>query len=251
MASRTPNDVFQFSTVGALVGGLATSGPKCSELHSYGTHGIGTFKEMDGELLYINGKAWQFTSDGETKPAPQDLCMPFLQVTKFEPEYTTAVPARFGKDDLLKIFTLFGAEGGGKNSFVTFSIKGRFETLHIRAAGPQLCHGQGLVEVAKNARHWTLEDKKGTMFGIISPEWSQGISVAGVHGHFVSDEDENGAVQGGHVMEFKAAEGAQVSWAVCGSWNIGLPKGEEWEGLDMGTVDHAGINEAEGSGAKA
>lgn len=250
MAARIPNDIYQFSTVGALMGGLATSGPKPSQLSGYGTHGIGTFAKMDGELLYINGKAWQFTSDGTTKQAPDDISLPFIQVTKYEPELNTIIPARFGKDDLLRIFSSAGAEGGGKNSFIPFTVKGSFHNLYLRAAGPQQYDGQGLAEVAKNAKEWTLEEKKGTIFGIISPEWSQGISVAGVHCHFISEPDESGEVQGGHVKDFKAAEGAEVGWAVTGRFHLGLPRGEEWESLELGTVDNAGIAEAEGPGSK-
>jgi alpha-acetolactate decarboxylase len=247
MVSRIPNDIFQYSTVSALMGGLASSGPTASQLNGYGTHGIGTFTKMDGELLYLDGKAWQFTSDGRTRPAPEDVSLPFIQVTKFVPEHTTTVSPNLKQEALIELFTSAGPEAGGKNSFVPFTIKGSFKTIHLRVAGPQLYDGQPLGEVAKNARQWSASEIKGTIFGIMSPEWSQGISVAGVHCHFVSDPDENGEVKGGHVCDFEAEDRVEVSWAVTGRYHLGFPRGKEWEDLELATVDKAGIKQAEGS----
>jgi len=245
MASQVPNDIFQFSTIGALMGGLATSGPTPSQLPGYGTHGIGTFEKINGELLYIDGKTWQITSDGKTRLADPNVSLPFIQVTQFVPEYSSTV-SNLNTKTLLHVFQSQGPEAGGKNSFVPFCIKGSFKTLHVRIGGPQLYDRQPLVEVAKNAKQWTVEGIKGTIWGIVSPEWSQGISVAGVHCHFLSEPDEKGEVQGGHVRDFEIDEEVEVSWAVAGRFHLGMPRGKEWEDLELETVDSVGIKEAEG-----
>jgi len=246
MVSQIPNDIFQFSTVGALMGGLATSGPTASQLHAYGTHGIGTFENMDGELVYIDGKAWQFTSDGKACLADPNISLPFIQVTKFVPGYSSTV-SHLNTESLLDVLSSQGPEAGGKNSFVTFSVKGVFKTLHARIGGPQLYHKQPLGEVAKKAKKWTAEGITATMWGVVSPEWSQGISVAGVHVHFLSEPDENGEVQGGHVVDFEIDDQVEVSWAVAGTFHLGMAKGKEWEDLEL-VPDPVGIREAEGSG---
>lgn len=248
MVSRIPNDIFQFSTVSALMGGLADSGPIVSQLQGYGTHGIGTFAKMDGELLYLNGEAWQFTSDGKTRRAPADLSLPFIQVTKFVPEFITSVSSNLKREDLIDLFHAGGEMAGGKNSFIPFQIKGSFKDVHLRVAGPQLYDGQPLGEVAKKAKQWSYSDVKGTIWGISSPEWAQGISVGGVHCHFVTDADENGEVKGGHVLDFEVQDGVEVTWGVTGRYHLGMPRGKEWEDLELGTVDRAGIREAESSG---
>lgn len=245
MVSRIPNDIFQYSTVSALMAGLATSGPTASQLQGYGTHGIGTFEKMDGELLYIDGQAYQFTSDGHTRAAPPDLSLPFVQVTKFVPEYMTKVSSNLKRDNLIDLFSAPGGEGGGKNSFIPFTIKGSFRAVHLRVAGPQQHDGQSLSEVAKNAKQWSLTDVKGTIFGIMSPEWTQGISVAGIHCHFITDPDADGEVEGGHVRDFEVADGVEVTWSVTGRYHLGMPRGKQWEDLELGTVDQAGIKQAE------
>lgn len=245
MVSRIPNDIFQFSTVSALVAGLAHSGPSASQLHGYGTHGIGTFAKMDGELIYLDGSAYQFTSDGRCRPAPANIPLPFVQVTKFEPEFCiTEFPEKLRKDHLMSVFSSGGGESGGKNSFIPFSVTGTFRSVNVRVAGPQESPDQPLHEVAQNAKQWTLENIKGTMFGFVSPIWSQGISVAGPHVHFLSEKGKDGELKGGHVRDFEAEVGAQVAWSVTGRYHLGMPRGEKWEALELG-VDAEGIKKSE------
>ncbi|KAL1296555.1 hypothetical protein AAFC00_000058 [Neodothiora populina] len=256
MVAHVPNDIFQFSTVNALIQGLATHGPTPRQLPNYGTHGIGTFTSMDGELLFLHGRAWQFKADGGTQLADPDVELPFVQVTNFEAEFRKTIKGRkVTREQLLEVLLDGGADGkaGGRNSFVPFVVRGAFDRLDLRTVAPQRFPGQGLREVAKNAKQWSIEKKtKGEIFGIVSPEWSQGISVAGVHCHFVAldaDGDGKGRVEGGHVVDFEAAEDEEleIEWAVTGRFHLGMPRGKEWEELDMGTVDHEGIQSAEGA----
>ncbi|GAB7355282.1 hypothetical protein MBLNU459_g5822t1 [Dothideomycetes sp. NU459] len=244
MVARVPNDIFQFSTVSALMAGLAQTGPQVSQLPGYGTHGIGTFANMDGELIFLDGRAFQFTSDGSCKPAPPSTPLPFVQVTTFEPEYRVEFPSRLRKAHLLPVFGAGGPDGGGRNSFIAFSVTGAFRSVDVRVAGPQTSPEQPLREVAADAKQWTLTGVRGTMFGFMSPDWAQGISVAGPHMHFLSEEGEGGELKGGHVRDFEAEEGVQLRWAVTGRFHLGMPRGEKWEALELG-VDADGIKKAE------
>lgn len=244
MVSKIPNDVFQFSTVAALMSGLATSGPSASQLIGYGTHGIGTFSDLEGELLYVNGKAYQMTAKSGVKPAPPNISLPFVQVTKFVPEYRGLVTGSLQKDGLMDFFKQGGSQAGGGNSFMPVSISGRFKSIKVRVAGPRQTPDESLVSVTERAEKSTLTDIKGVMFGFVSPGWSQGISVAGPHLHFVSEPDDSGSLKGGHMLDFEADEGATVEWAVTGRYHLGMPRGDEWEALDL-TADAAGIKKAE------
>lgn len=240
-----PNDIIQHSTVSALMAGFARAGPSAGQLSRYGTHGIGTFAAMDGEMVLVAGRAYQFTSDGAVRTAPNNLPLPFVQVTRFAPEYNLTVPRRWAKRELLDLFAYGGPDAGGRNSFIAVAVAGRFKRVDVRVAGPQESPEQPLSEVAANAKQWSIDDVDGTMFGFVSPKWAQGISVAGPHLHFVSDAQSGGKLQGGHVRDFEAEPGATLQWAVSGHHHLGLPRGKEWEALEMATVDTAGIQEAE------
>ena len=247
MATTWPNDLTQHSTVSALMAGHASSGPPASQLSHYGTHGIGTFARMDGELLLLDRQAWQFTRDGAARRAPPSAAVPFVQVTSFSPEHDATVPRAWRKRELLALTrALGGPDAGGPNSFMAILLKGRFRSVALRAAGPQARAGQPLAEVAREARQWSSDAVGGTMFGFVSPEWAQGLSVAGAHLHFLSDDEGGRGAerQGGHVRDFEAEPGARLQWAVCGHVHLGLPRGQAWEALDM-ALDSKGIEAAE------
>lgn len=244
MVSKIPNDVFQFSTVSALMAGLVENGPSAGQLTGYGTHGIGTFSNLEGELLYMDGKAYQMTAERGVQLAPSDISLPFVQVTKFIPEFSGRVSGSLKKDDLMTFISQGGSQAGGGNSFMPISISGRFKSIRVRVAGPRRSPDETLVSVTERAEKSTLIDVKGSMFGFVSPGWSQGISVAGQHLHFVSEPDANGTLKGGHMLDFEADDGARVDWAVTGRYHLGMPRGEEWESLDL-TADAAGIKKAE------
>ncbi|KAI4721970.1 alpha-acetolactate decarboxylase [Aureobasidium sp. EXF-10727] len=244
MVSKIPNDIFQFSTASALMQGLAHSGPSAGQLPGYGTHGIGTFSRMNGELLFLNGRPWQMLRSGKVLPADPSTPLPFVQVTNFQPEHEVAVSG-LKKADLVNVFEKNGPNAGGKNSFVPFVVKGKFKSLQLRIAGPQEHDGQDLAEVAANARKWGVQDVKGTMFGIASPEWMQGVSVAGVHCHFMTEVEQGKDAEGGHVLDFETADEAVLQWAVTGRYHLGFPRDEEWENLDL-KADTAGLSKAEG-----
>lgn len=244
MVSKIPNDIFQFSTASALMAGLAHNGPSCGQLPGYGSHGIGTFGRMNGELLFLDGKPWQMLPSGKVQSAPPETSLPFVQVTKFIPEFEARTP-RLKKNGLLDLFEKAGPGAGGKNSFVPFVVKGQFKSLHLRIAGPQQHPDQDLAEVAANAKKWTLEGVKGTMFGIVSPEWMQGVSIGGVHCHFMTEPEQGKDAEGGHVLDFETGDEADLQWSVTGRYHLGFPRDEQWESLDL-TADITGLNKAEG-----
>ncbi|PSK56903.1 Dedicator of cytokinesis protein 1 [Elsinoe australis] len=282
MVSRIPNDIFQFSTVSALMAGLCDSGPAASQLTGYGTHGLGTCSSLNGEVLFLDSVPWHMTtsplSGTASPPSDQEALnstarnlsptirhadpssqLPFVQVTLFRPEFTLSLPLPSANKSLTKsslLSLLSSADptrgSGGKNSFLPFQITGTFSKLDVRIGGPKQSSEEALSEVTARAPQWRLKRVRGTMFGILSPGWSQGISVAGFHGHFVEDEKagegEGGEVRrGGHVLDFEMeveAEG-RVEWGVTGRYHLGMPRGEEWEGLDL-SVDAEGIHRAEG-----
>ena len=54
------------------------------------------------------------------------------------------------------------------------------------------------VEVSQNQPEYTEENIKGTIVGIWTPEMFHGVSVAGYHLHFISED----FTFGGHVLDF-------------------------------------------------
>jgi len=59
------------------------------------------------------------------------------------------------------------------------------------------------AEVASHQPEYTAENISGTIVGIWTPEIFHGVSVAGYHLHFISDD----LAFGGHVMDYVISEG--------------------------------------------
>ncbi len=55
--------LFQYNTLSALFAGLYGGTLKIKDLLQYGDHGIGTLNAIDGELIVIDGKAYQTKSE--------------------------------------------------------------------------------------------------------------------------------------------------------------------------------------------
>lgn len=92
------NELFQYSLALSLMDGVAEKGLPISEFLKHGDHGLGTFRFMNGEMIVLDGKAYQMLADGsivDLDPAG-DAIHPFAQITRFKPEVTAkaAVPSK-------------------------------------------------------------------------------------------------------------------------------------------------------------
>lgn len=222
MVSRIPNDIFQFSLPSALSttqeSPLNITGPPSSALIGYGTHGIGTFAASSSSLLYLDGLGHQILASGKAQPAPMDAMLPTVMVTKFAPEFSAQiVNGRLGDGELVEWMGRHSGQGqsGGRNSYMPFLITGRFSS--VMAQDPS-------VDV--------LEDVAGTIFGFSVPGWAKVVSGEGLQCVFITDGEEVER-KGARVKSFVADE-VVVEWAVTGRFHLGMPRGEEWERLELG-----------------
>ena len=74
--------------------------------------------------------------------------------------------------------------------------------MHVRMI-PKSTPEMKFAEVATHQPEYTRENVTGTIVGFWTPEIFHGVSVAGYHLHFISDDH----TFGGHVMDFVITEG--------------------------------------------
>ena len=89
------NTIFQISTSGALVEGIFSGAISVAELMKHGDFGIGTFEDLDGEMVALDGKLYQARGDGTVTIAAQTAQVPFAVVTNFKPEQIVKLPPRW------------------------------------------------------------------------------------------------------------------------------------------------------------
>ncbi|MGT2831903.1 acetolactate decarboxylase [Streptococcus halotolerans] len=194
--------LFQYGTLGALMTGLYDGTMTIGELLEHGDIGIGTLDQIDGELIVLDGKAYQAKStDGrlEVLEVSSEMKVPYAAVVPHRASHSFTQNQVISDNDLqAKIETYFE----GKNLFKSFKMHGNFQKMHVRMI-PTAKTGESFVTVAANQPEHTAENVSGTIVGIWTPDLFHGIGVAGYHLHFLSDDHSFG----GHIMDYVMTNG--------------------------------------------
>ena len=91
--------IFQVSTSGALVAGVYAREVNVQTLLEHGDFGLGTFADLDGEMVVVDGRAYQIQGSGRVSEASPDAGAPFAVVTQFEASIDVSIgPVRSVKD---------------------------------------------------------------------------------------------------------------------------------------------------------
>ena len=194
--------LFQYNTLGALMAGLYGGSLTIGELLEHGDLGIGTLDSIDGELIVLDGKAYQAKgSDGqpEVVEVSNDVKVPYAAVVPHQAE--VIFRQRFEMTDK-ELENRIESYYDGVNLFRSIKIKGHFAKMHVRMI-PKSAPDTKFADVATHQPEYTCENVSGTIVGIWTPEMFHGVSVAGYHLHFISDDH----TFGGHVIDFIISEG--------------------------------------------
>ncbi|MEY8435725.1 acetolactate decarboxylase [Streptococcus hyointestinalis] len=194
--------LFQYNTLSALMAGLYGGTLTIGELLEHGDLGIGTLDSIDGELIVLDGKAYQAKgSDGrvEVVEVSEDVKVPYAAVVPHEAEVIFKQRFEMSDKELEKRIESYY---DGVNLFRSIKITGHFARMHVRMI-PKSTSDRKFAEVATHQPEYTQDNVYGTIVGIWTPEMFHGVSVAGYHLHFISADH----TFGGHVMDFVISEG--------------------------------------------
>lgn len=194
-SSVLKNDiVFQTSTFDALLSGNYEGTINFSELAKKGDFGIGTFNELDGEMIALDGTFYQIKSDGQVYPVEQDMMTPFAVVTNFIADTTFQLSNNFNFKQLNDFIDQLIPS---KNIFYAIKIEGDFEKVITRSVPKQTKPYPDLIEVVKNQPLFEFNSQNGVLVGFRVPEFLEGINVPAYHYHYLNE----GKSEGGHLLE--------------------------------------------------
>ncbi|CAI4219625.1 unnamed protein product [Parascedosporium putredinis] len=234
------NKLYQYSVISALMEGVAGKGLPLSSLLARGDHGIGTFRTMLGELIVVDGKAYQMLfgrdsarglGQGRHRALRHDHPVPAQERHKIHPRQQGELGAM--------IASLFLT---GRNSFVAFRIDGAFRSVQVRTVSGQSHPKEGLGELAARQPVHSLTHTRGTVVGFRSPAFLQGVSVAGLHMHFIDEKRE----RGGHVLSLETEGDVTIRAADVSRSVLDLPRDDTEYNDATIKVDLAAIEAAEG-----
>ncbi len=231
------HSMFQVSTSGALIEGLYQGAMTVGALRRHGDTGLGTFEELDGEMILVDGHCYQARGDGSVTEVSDDTLTPFATVVAFSPDETVSLSDIGSFDDLTA--RLDGLRTSN-NDFFAWRITGHFDELRLRAACRH-ASGTPLVEAVADQSVFECHDITATIVGFWSPPFSQAIAIPGYHLHAVS-KDRTSA---GHVFDLRAPEVVAEVHRVS-DLHVALPETEAFLRADLGSA-HADMDAIERS----
>ena len=216
--------LFQVSTSAALVEGLYQGAVQVSRLLRHGDFGLGTFIDLDGEMVVLDGVCYQVSPNGSIGVVEGDRLIPYAVVTRFSAEFSKQFHQLDGFAELVAVCDELR---DSDNVFYAFRIDGRFSFMKTRVmkAVPE---GMGLKGAASRQAEFLFNDVKGTLVGLWSPVFAGSFSVPGYHFHFLSADRQ----RGGHVLECKATD-VSVRGCAMNEMHVSLPETEEFLKADL------------------
>ena len=197
-ASAAERAVFLTAPVGALVEGLFEQPTTLAELRAHGDLGIGTFNDLDGEMILLDGRFWRADAGGRVVEMPPDTRTPFAAATFFTGDTADEIDDPAGRD----VFELVQGLLPSENMLYALRVDGEFARVHARSV-PRQEAGRPLVEVTRHQPEFSFEGMAGSLAGFFTPAYLGAVAVPGLHLHFV----DASRTRGGHALSARLTRG--------------------------------------------
>jgi acetolactate decarboxylase len=217
--------LYQTSTINALLEGVYDGNLDYKSLKQHGNFGIGTFEELDGEMIGFDGKFYQIKADGTAYPASDSKKTPFAVVTFFESDKSVPLDK---VDDYKQLGQLLDSNFPTKNIFYAIRIDGNFKYIKTRSVPKQNKPYIRLVDVVKNQPTFEFRNVDGTIVGYWCPSYAEGVNVPGYHFHFLTKDKKSG----GHLLECQM-ENVKAEIDYTSNFYMELPNNTDFYKVDL------------------
>jgi acetolactate decarboxylase len=229
--------IYQFSVIDALLEGVYDGEITCAELKENGDFGLGTFDNLDGEMLELDGVIYQVKADGNVYEINDTETSPFAAVTFFETDIQEEINTEMTGQGLASYIEELLP---GKNLMYAVKITGNFSYMKTRSVAAQEKPYPRLVDVTKDQSVFEFNDTEGTIVGYWMPEYINGINVPGYHLHFITAD----RTAGGHILDYTISSGT-IEIDSCDSFYLELPENENYLSTGLSADNEGDLEEAE------
>lgn len=224
-AAPSRNALYQTSTIDALLAGVYDGDLALRDLRRQGDFGIGTYDNLDGEMVLLDGEFHQVKADGRVYSPDLRGETPFAAVCAFRPEKVFSLPQ---DADMAAIAAVIDREAPNPNRFCAIRIDGYFKAMRTRSVPAQQRPFPPLKDIAATQPVFDMANIEGTVVGFRCPPFAAGVNVPGYHLHFLSKDRS----RGGHVLAFELVTGtAQVD--DLGRFILQLPATGDFAAVDL------------------
>ncbi|OGI07322.1 MAG: alpha-acetolactate decarboxylase [Candidatus Margulisbacteria bacterium GWF2_35_9] len=237
-STSNKNIVYQTSTIDALIAGVFDGDISLTMLASHGNFGIGTFDNLDGEMILLEGTFYQVKADGKIYQPTNTMETPFATVCNFNPDNQFNIPSG---STIQMVEDLINEKAPNQNLFYAIKIEGTFKNIKTRSVPEQKKPYPPLSEVTKTQPEFNMENISGTIVGFRCPAFVKGINVPGYHLHFISKDHR----QGGHILGLEISS-AVAQLDVLDQYVLQLPTdGEAFAKTDLSKDRSSELNRVE------
>ena len=181
--------------VNALIEGIYQENTTIADILRFGDFGLGTFNQLDGEMVVLDGKVYQLKSDGHAYSVDNGVCTPYACVSFFTPDSEEQIDRQMDFDGLTQLLERMIPS---PNMIYAIRIEGEFDYVRTRSV-PRQDSYRPLVEVAREQPEFEYENIKGVMTGYWTPMFMESLTVPGYHLHFLTENRDSG----GHLLACK------------------------------------------------
>lgn len=211
--------MYQVSTLQALSLGYTRPVVTVEELLEHGDIGLGTFEDVNGEMVVVDGRCYRAMDDGSVVEPSAEDGVPFSAVAHLVGQRRFELAGIDGIDALKSELDLAVEDNFGLNSMHVARIDGRFASVRARSESPTRSQHVSLKDLlSATQRDFSFEDIDGSLVCVYYPQYMDGINAAGWHFHFISADRS----YGGHVFDLKI-EQARVALDKISRLEIQLP----------------------------
>jgi acetolactate decarboxylase len=184
-------------------------------------------------MIGFDGKFYQLRSDGTATAVRPYQKTPFAAVCFFKAEIVRDVTAPLTWKEFKELVDKLVKT---KNLFFAIRVDGFFVNVTTRTVSKRQEPARGLEEAAGDQTTFTFSNSQGTLVGYRSPDYAQGLTVAGYHLHFLNEAKRGG----GHVLDFIISKGS-IGIEHYSSIFVALPETSAFEKAKIGALDDDAI----------
>ena len=232
--SRPP--VFISAPLAALVEGIYRADTPIGLIRQKGNLGIGTFNDLDGEMVLLDGQVYCLRPQGDAEIIPDGEKTPFALATHFEGDteerFDGPVAEAAFEHAVLDLIP-------SSNLMYAIRIDGHFDYVRARSV-PKQSNYLPLAEIAKLQTVFEFRDVAGTIVGFYTPTFLAGVHLPGLHLHFITAD----RTRGGHLLA-AAPNGITVGIQHAPAIELGLPMTLDFLTMERTRDMQADLNKVE------
>jgi acetolactate decarboxylase len=180
--------------------GLATVGSIATDT----TMGLGTFVNLDGELVMVGGEVYRVRPDGNPRLVADNTATPFMQAIRFRPTVNAPIPPGTHCSDLVPLIQRHSDQANG---IVAVRVRGTFSALTTRSITADPPPYQPISQTISEQTTFDLAGAPAVLVGFWQGKNALGVGQDGLHLHGLTADKR----AGGHVLSCTAKGDVQLS----------------------------------------